>query len=123
MQFREPPVKAGRRRLPPDTQQQNDPLSVQAAAGKGEHLERAAVEPVGVVGDHQHREGFGKIRQQGKTATPIRNGSGATGCAASPNAASSACACLPGRSATLDSTGRRSWCSPANAGLTPIPGP
>ena len=46
-------------------------------------------------------------------ASAIRNGSGAASSTV-PNAAPSAARCLGGRSAAQPSTGRSSWCSPAN---------
>jgi hypothetical protein len=49
---------------------QHDPLGVQAAAGEGQGVKRAAVEPLGVVGDHEHRGTFRKIRQQGEHGDP-----------------------------------------------------
>jgi hypothetical protein len=52
MLLREPPVEAGRRNLPPGAHEQHDPLGVQAAAGEGQRVQRAAVEPLGVIGDH-----------------------------------------------------------------------
>ena len=75
MQLRESPVKAGGRGLPPGTHQQHDPLGVQAAAGEGQGVQRTAVQPVGVVGDHQDRGAFGQIRQQGQDGRP-RSGAG-----------------------------------------------
>ena len=70
MQLRESPVKAGGRGRPPGAHQQHDPLGVQAAAGEGQGVQRAAVEPLGVVGDHEHRGAFGQVRQQGEDGDP-----------------------------------------------------
>jgi hypothetical protein len=70
MQLRESPVKAGGRGLPSGAHQQHDPLGVETAAGEGQRVQRAAVQPVGVVGDHQDRRTFGQIRQQGKHGDP-----------------------------------------------------
>ena len=70
VQLREAAVEAGRRRRPPGAYQQHDPLGVQAAAGEGQRVQRAAVEPVRVVGDHQDRGPFGQIRQQGQDGHP-----------------------------------------------------
>ena len=70
MQLRESPVKAGGRGLPAGAHQQHDPLGVQAAAGEGQGVQRAAVQPVGVVGDHQDRGPFGQIREQGQDGDP-----------------------------------------------------
>jgi hypothetical protein len=58
MQFRESPVKAGRRGVSAGAHQQHDPLGVQAAADEGQGVKRAAVQPMGVVGDHQERGVF-----------------------------------------------------------------
>ena len=70
MQVREAAVKAGGRGLPPGAHQQHDPLGVQPAAGEGQRVQRAAVQPVGVIGDHQDRGPFGQIRQQGQDGHP-----------------------------------------------------
>ena len=70
VQLREAPVKAGGRGLPPGAHQQHHPLGVQAAAGEGQRVQRAAVQPVGVIGDHQDRGPFGQIRQQGQDGHP-----------------------------------------------------
>ena len=70
MQLRESPVKAGGRGLPPGAQKQHDPLGVEAAADEGQGVKRAAVEPVRVVGDHEDRGTFGKIRQHGEYGHP-----------------------------------------------------
>ena len=70
VQFGEAAVKAGGRGLPPGADQQHDPFGVQAAAGEGQRVQRAAVQPVGVVGDHQDRGPFGQIRQQGQDGDP-----------------------------------------------------
>jgi len=66
MQLRESPVKAGRRDLAPGAQKHHDPLGVETAAGEGQGVKRTAVEPLGVVGYHQNRGTFRKIRQQGE---------------------------------------------------------
>ena len=79
MQLRESPVKAGRRGLPPGAQKQHDPLGVQAAAGEGQRVKRAAVQPVGVVGDHQDRGTFRKVREQGEYGDPGQERSGSNG--------------------------------------------
>ncbi len=76
---REAPVKAGGRGLPPGAHQQHDPLGVQAAAGERQRVQRAAVQPVGVVGDHQDRGVFGQIRQQGQDGDPGQQRVGSTG--------------------------------------------
>ena len=70
MQLGKTAVKAGRRGLPPGAHQQHHPLGVQAAAGEGQRVQRAAVQPVGVVGDHEDRGPFGQIRQQGQHGHP-----------------------------------------------------
>ena len=109
VQLREAPVKAGRRGLPPGAHQQHDPLGVQAAAGEGQRVQRAAVEPVGVVGDHQDRGPFGQIRQQGQDGDPGQQRVGSNRDPQPGRAPPiSAWACRPGRPAALDSTGRRS---------------
>ncbi len=79
MQLREAAVKAGGRGLPPGAHQQHDPLGVQAAAGEGQRVQRAAVQPVGVVGDHQDRGPFGQIRQQGQDGDPGQQRVGSNG--------------------------------------------
>ena len=66
MQFRESPVEAGGRGRPPGADKQHDPLGVQAAAGEGQGVNRAAVQPLGVVGDHEDRRTFRNVRQQGE---------------------------------------------------------
>jgi hypothetical protein len=63
-------VKARGRGLPAGADQQHDPIGVQAAAGEGQGVQRAAVEPVGVVGDHQDRGVWGQIREQGQDGRP-----------------------------------------------------
>src|SRR5690348_4041939 len=70
MQLRESSVKAGGRRLPPGAQKQHHPLGVEAAADECQGVKRAAVEPVGVVGDHQEWGTFRKIREQGEYGEP-----------------------------------------------------
>ena len=70
VQLGEAAVEAGGRGLTPGADQQHDPLGVQAAAGEGQRVQRAAVQPVGVVGDHQDRGVFGQIRQQGQDGRP-----------------------------------------------------
>ena len=79
MQLRESPVKAGGRGLSPGAHQQHDRLGVQAAGGEGQGVQRAAVEPVGVVGDHQDRGVFGQIRQQGQDGDPGQERVGSNG--------------------------------------------
>ena len=79
MQLRESPVKAGRRGLPPGAHQQHNRLGVQTAAGERQRVQRAAVEPVGVVGDHQDRGVFGQIRQQGQDGDPGQERVGSNG--------------------------------------------
>jgi hypothetical protein len=70
MQLGKTAVKAGGRGLPAGAHQQHDPLGVQTAAGEGQGVQRAAVQPVGVVGDHQDRGPSGQIRQQGQDGHP-----------------------------------------------------
>ena len=70
MQLGEAAVKAGGRGLAPGAYQQHDPLGVQAAAGEGQRVQRAAVQPVGIIGDHQDWGAFGQIRQQGQDGHP-----------------------------------------------------
>ena len=55
VQLGEAAVEARRRGLIPGADQQHDPIGVQAAAGEGQRVQRAAVQPVGVVGHHQDR--------------------------------------------------------------------
>ncbi len=70
MQLRKTAVKAGRRGLAAGAHQQHQPLFVQATACEGQRVQRAAVQPVSVVGDHQDRGLFGQIRQQGEHGHP-----------------------------------------------------
>ena len=70
MQLRETPVKAGGRGLPAGADQQRDPLGVQAAADEGQRLERTAVDPMGVIGEHRGAGSAGKVRQQGQDGHP-----------------------------------------------------
>jgi hypothetical protein len=70
VQLGEAAVKAGGRGLPAGADQQHDLLGVQAAAGEGQRVQRAAVQPVGVIGDHQDRGAFGQIREQGQDGHP-----------------------------------------------------
>ncbi len=70
MQLGEAAVEAGGRGLPAGAGQQHDRFGVQAAAGEGQRVQRAAVQPVGVIGDHQHRGVPGQIREQGQDGRP-----------------------------------------------------
>ena len=63
-------VKAGRRRVALRAEQQDDPVSVQPGADEGQHVKGAAVDPVGVIDDRQHRSGFRHVGQQGKRGYP-----------------------------------------------------
>ena len=69
-QLRESPVEARGRSLSPGADKHHQPLRVKAAAGERQRLQRAAVEPVSVVDDQEHRGTLGKIRQQGQQANP-----------------------------------------------------
>ena len=79
MQTGEAAVEAGGRGRPPGADQQHDPLGVQAAGGEGQGVQRAAVQPVGVVGDHQDGGSFGQIRQQGQDGDPDEERVGSNG--------------------------------------------
>ena len=70
VQLGEAAVEAGGRGLTPGADQQHDPIGVQTAAGEGQRVQRAAVQPVGVVGHHQDRGVFGQIRQQRQDGRP-----------------------------------------------------
>jgi hypothetical protein len=69
-QLRESPVEARGRGLPPGAEKHHQPLRVKAAAGERQRLKRAAIEPVSVVDDQEHRRTLGKIRHQGQQANP-----------------------------------------------------
>ena len=98
MQLRESPVKSGRRSLPPGAHEQHHPLGVQAAAGEGQRLQRAAVQPVSVIGDHEHRRPFRKIRQQGQDSHPGEQRVGNNGVRGKAESAQQSL-CLPARKA------------------------
>ena len=70
MQLGEAAVKTGGRGLPPGTDQQHHPLGVQPAAREGQRVQRTAVQPVRVIGDHQDRGPFRQIRQQRQDGHP-----------------------------------------------------
>ena len=70
VQLGEAPVKARGRGLPPGADQQHDPFGVQPAAGEGQRVQRAAVQPVGIIREHQDRGPFGQIRQQRQDGHP-----------------------------------------------------
>ena len=59
MEFREAPVKTEGGGLVTGTHQHRDRLGVQSAGGESQGIQRAAVQPVRVVGDHQDRGPFG----------------------------------------------------------------
>ena len=69
-QLRKSPVKPGGRGRPPDAHQHHHPLGVKATGGEGQRVQRTAVQPVGVIGDHQDRGPFGQIRQQVQHGDP-----------------------------------------------------
>ena len=108
MQLGEAPVKAGRRGLPPGTDQQHHPLGVQPAAGEGQGVQRAAVQPVGVVGDHQDRGPFGKIRQQGQDGSPGQQRVRSAGVRGKAERPQQGLGLPSGQAGGADSTGRRS---------------
>ena len=70
MQLGEAAVKTGGRGLPPGTHQQHHPLGVQPTAREGQRVQRTAVQPVRVIGDHQDRGPFRQIRQQRQDGHP-----------------------------------------------------
>ena len=98
MQFRESPVKPGGRGRPPGAHQQHDPLGVETAAGEGQGVQRTAVEPLGVVGYHQNRRTFRKIRQQGEYSDRGEERVGSNGVRSKAERAQQGL-CLPARQA------------------------
>jgi hypothetical protein len=96
MQFGETSVKAGGRGRSPGAHKQHDPLGVEAAAGETQGVKRAAVEPLSVVGDHEHRGTFRKIRQQGEYGDPGEQWVGNDGVRSKAKSAQQGL-CLPAR--------------------------
>ena len=108
MQFGKTAVQAGGRGLPAGAHQQHDPLGVQAAAGEGQRVQRAAIQPVGVIGDHQDRGPFGQIRQQGQHGHPGQQRVRRTGVRRKAERPQQSLGLPGGQAAAADSTGRRS---------------
>ncbi|HLQ57697.1 MAG TPA: hypothetical protein VK162_25925, partial [Streptosporangiaceae bacterium] len=114
-QLGEVPLETRRRHVPARGGQQHELLCFQAAGGEGERVERGGVQPLRVVSGHQQRPVVRQPGKQGEHGDPVSSASGGTGSSESAKAPRSASAWRAGRPATRSSTGRSSWCSPANA--------
>ena len=123
VQLGESPVKAGRRDLPPRGHQQHHAFGIQPARGEGQGVQRTAIQPVRVVGDHQNRGPLGQVREQGQYGDPGQERVGGDGVRSEAERPQQGLG-LPARE------GRRRWTAPAAAAdaarrtrvWTPTPG-